>query len=61
MFCMPKKKKIYSAYVPKHNSNHEKHVIFLMIPKGEGRHYLAVKELSALLREITFIEAPFIT
>ena len=44
------------------NSNHEKQVILLMIPNGEGRiakskgqrwHYLAVKELSALFRGIT--------
>ena len=36
MFCLPKKKKIYPAYVSKRNSNHEKQVIFLMIPNGEG-------------------------
>ena len=56
------KEKTYSAYVSKHNSNHEKQVILLMIPNGEGReakfqerwHYLAVKKLSALLRGITF-------
>ena len=45
----------------KNNSNREKQVIILMIPNGEGReakskerqcHYLAVKTLSALLREI---------
>ena len=45
--------KIYSAYVPKHNSNREKQAISLMIPNGEGWHYLAVKKLSALLRGIT--------
>ena len=44
---------IYPAYVSKHNSNREKQVILLMIPNGEGWHYLAVKELSALLRGIT--------
>ena len=27
-----------------------KQVILLMIPSGEGRHYLALKKLSALLR-----------
>ena len=43
---MPKTKK--SNY----NSNREKQVIFLMIPNGEGWHYLAVKKLSALLRGI---------
>ena len=45
---------IYPAYVPKHNSNREKQVILLMISNGENRwHYLAVKELPALLRGIT--------
>ena len=44
-----KKEKIYRAYVSKHNSNHEKQVILLMILNGEGWHYLAVKELPALL------------
>ena len=57
-----KKEKIYPAYVSKHNSNREKQVILLMISNGEktetkskGRlwHYLAVKKLSELLREIT--------
>ena len=50
---MLKRKKIYPAYVSKHNSNREKQVNLLMIPNGEGWHYLAVKELSALLRGIT--------
>ena len=35
MFYMPKKKKIYPAYVSKPNSNREKQVIFLTIPNGE--------------------------
>ena len=58
-----KKEKIYLAYVSKHNSNHEKQVIPLMISNGEickatseGQrrwNYLAVKKLSALLRGIT--------
>ena len=43
----------YPAYVSKHNSNSDKQVILLMIPYGEGWHYLAVKTLSALLRAIT--------
>ena len=43
MFCMLKKKKINSVYVSKHNSDCERQVIFLMIPNGEGWHYLAVK------------------
>ena len=45
--------KKYSAYVSKHNSNCEKQVIFLMNPNGEVWHYLAVKKLSALSKEIT--------
>ena len=52
MFYMLKMKK-YSAYVSKHNSNCEKQVIFLMNPNGEVWHYLAVKKLSALSKEIT--------
>ena len=56
-----KKEKIYHAYVSKINSNREKQVIIFIISnrekreaKSEGRlwHYLAVKKLSALLREI---------
>ena len=48
-----KKEKIYPAYVSKHSSNHEKQVILLMISNREKWYYLAVKKLSALLREIT--------
>ena len=48
MFFMLKKKK----YVSIHNSNRKK-LVFLMIPDGEEWHYLAVKELSSLLRGIT--------
>ena len=46
------KRKIYPANVSKNSSNREKQVIVLMIPNGEGWHYLAVKKLSALLRGI---------
>ena len=49
----PKKVKKYPAYVWKHNSNHEKQVIFLMIPIGEGWQYSWTKKLLALLRGIT--------
>ena len=50
---MLKKKKIYPAYVSKHNSNCEKQVFLLMIQsKEELWYYLAVKELSALLKGI---------
>ena len=48
-----KKEKRYPAYVSKHNSNRETQVILLLISNGGGRHYLAVKKLSALLRGIT--------
>ena len=48
-----KKENIYSAYVSKHNSVCEKQVIILMIQNEEKSHYLAAKELSALLREVT--------
>ena len=47
-----KKEKIYSGYVPKHNSNLENQVILLIIPNGEQWDDLAVKKLSALLRGI---------
>ena len=51
MFFVLKKK--YPTYVSKNNSNREKQFISLMIPNGEGWHYLAVKKLSALLKGIT--------
>ena len=35
MFFMLKKKKIYPAYISKHNSNREKQVNLLMISNGE--------------------------
>ena len=47
-----KKEKIYPACVSKHNSNLEKQIIILMIPKEGGWHYLAVKKLLVLLRGI---------
>ena len=43
IFCMINKKKIYPTYVSKHNSNREKQAILLMIPNGEGRQYLSLK------------------
>ena len=36
MFRMLTNKIIYPAYVSKHKSNHEKQIIFLMIPNGKG-------------------------
>ena len=47
------KEKIYLAYILRHNSNREKQVILLMIPNREGWYYLVVKQLLALLKEIT--------
>ena len=52
-FFYVKKEKTYPAYVSKYKSNGEKQVILLMIPKREGWHYLAVKKLLTILREIT--------
>ena len=49
-----KKMNIYPTYISKHNLNHEDQIMLLMIPNGEEWHYLAVKNLSALLRGITF-------
>ena len=48
-----KKRNIYSTFVSKHYSKREKQIILLMIPKGEGLFYIAVKKLSALLRKIS--------
>ena len=48
-----KKQKIYPAYVSKDNSNREKQILLLMISNGEKWHYVAVKKLSSLLRDIT--------
>ena len=49
-----KKEKIYPASVLRNSSNREKQITLFMIPNREGQwHYLAVKELSALLRGIT--------
>ena len=51
--CMLKKEKyIYLAYVSKQNSKREKQLIRLMISNEEGWHYLAVKKLYVLSREI---------
>ena len=41
------------AYKSKHHLKRENQVILLMIIHGENWHYLAVKNLSALLRGIT--------
>ena len=52
-FLHAKKEKNISFFVSKHNSNHKKRVILLMIPNGEKWQYLPVKILSVLLRRIT--------
>ena len=50
-----KKETIYPAYVWKHNSNHEKQVILLMISNREGRwHYLAVKKTTSIIKRNNF-------
>ena len=45
--------KIRHAYKSKYNLSRENQVFLLMIADGEKWHYLAVKSLSALFREIT--------
>ena len=57
MFCMLKKK-VYPAYVSKHNSNREKQVILSMISNGEKREakskgrwdYLAAKKTVSIIK-----------
>ena len=48
-FCMLKKEK-YSLPMFQNITQIVKQVILLMIPSGEGRHYLTLKKLSALLK-----------
>ena len=43
---------IYPAYISKRNLSHNDQIILLMLQKPERWYYLAVKKLSALLREI---------
>ena len=43
MFCMLKTRK-YILHVLKQNPKGEKQFILLMVPNGEGWHYLAVKK-----------------
>ena len=44
---------IIHSYKSKHNLKRENQVILLMITNGEKWHYLAVKKLSMLIKEIT--------
>ena len=46
-------KKINIAYKSKNNLTQERQIILLMINDGQKLHYLAVKNLSGLLRGIT--------
>ena len=46
-------KKVNNAYKSKHNLTREKQVILLMITNGGNWHYLVVKSLPGLLKEIT--------
>lgn len=40
-------------YISKHKTNHEKEIILLVISNGGGWHYVAVKKLSVVLRDLT--------
>ena len=51
--CCMLKKQIYILPIFQNNLNHEQKIILLMVPKGKGWHYLAVKLLSALLKGTT--------
>ena len=53
MYVPHNTKKIHIAYKSKHNLTREKQVILLMISNGESWHYLVVKSLPGLLKEIT--------
>ena len=46
-------KKINIAYNSKNHLTEERQIILLMISDGQKWHYLVVKNLSGLLREIT--------
>ena len=50
---MPYTKKINIAYKSKNNLARERQIVLLMISDGQKWHYLLVKNLSGLLREVT--------
>ena len=50
---MPYNTEEIHAYTPKHNLKHENQVILLMITDKKKWHYLAVNNLSAILRGVT--------
>ena len=52
-------RKIHVAYKSKHNLTRENQIILLMITDGEKWHYLTVKNLSGLFREITSNHAEY--
>ena len=51
MFCMLKKKKIYPAYISKHNSNCDMKTIFLMIANREVWHCFAGKKTISKIKK----------
>ena len=53
------KKIIYPSCVSKRLMKTMKNNFFLMIPNGEGWHYIPVKKLFVLLREITKHDGDF--
>ena len=42
---------MHPAYVSKHNSHCEKQAILLIIPNGEGWHYLAVNKTISIINQ----------
>ena len=53
LFALYNTEEIRLAYKSKYNLKHKNQVILLMITDCKKLHYLAVKQLSALLRGIT--------
>ena len=63
MFCVLTIKKLYTAYVSKHNSNREKQAVLLMIPNREGHEanceaqrwdYLAKRKIISIIKRNDF-------
>ena len=52
--------KIYPTYVSNHNFKSEKQVILLLIPNGEKWHYLAIKNINLIKRNIIKICREFL-
>ena len=53
LYVLHNSEEIRHAYISKHNLTCENQIILLMITDGKKWHYLAVKNLSALFKEIT--------